>query len=105
MITALDRGGLVERRPGPADGRPSATALTPEKLRSMRDMEQERRRCVEDLVCDRGALAGLNSSLVRSAAISGKRRQCRTAAYPEQFWQFPDRGGFGAAQILNRVLK
>ncbi len=85
QVAALERGGLIERRPDPADGRSSAIALTPEGRRSMLEVEQERRRRIEALVRDwddaeqdglAAALTRLNSSLVQSVAESGKRSRC-----------------------------
>jgi DNA-binding MarR family transcriptional regulator len=85
QVTALERGGLVARRPDPADGRSSTITLTPEGRQSMREVEQERRRRIEALVRDwddaeqaglADALTRLNSSLVQSVAGSGKRARC-----------------------------
>jgi DNA-binding MarR family transcriptional regulator len=82
QVAALERDGLIARRPDPADGRSSTIALTPEGRRSMCDVEQERRRRIEALVRDwdgaeqaglAAALTKLNSSLVRSVAEAGKR--------------------------------
>jgi DNA-binding MarR family transcriptional regulator len=89
QVAALERAGLVVRRPDPADGRSSSIALTDEGRRSMAEVEQERRRCIEALVRDWGeeaqanlacALTRLNSSLVESAADPAKRAQCREAS-------------------------
>jgi DNA-binding MarR family transcriptional regulator len=88
QIAPLERGGLIERRPDPADGRSSSIALTAEGRRCMSDVTQERRRCIEALVSDwdgadqaglAAALARLNSSLAESVAESGKRPQCPRA--------------------------
>lgn len=88
QIAPLERGGLIERRPDPADGRSSSIALTAEGRRCMCDVEQERRRRIEALVSDwdgadqtglAAALTRLNSSLVESVAESGKRPQCPRA--------------------------
>ena len=88
QIAPLDRDRLIERRPDPADGRSASIALTAEGRRCMRDVEQERRRCIETLVSDwdgadqvglAAALTRLNSSLVDSVAESGKRPQCPRA--------------------------
>ncbi len=85
QVAALERVGLIARHPDPADGRSSIIALTPEGRRSMREVEQERRRRIETLVRDWDdaeqaglavALARLNSSLVESVAESGKRARC-----------------------------
>ena len=81
QVAALERHGLVTRRPDPADGRSSAIALTAEGRRTMREVEQERRRCIEALVRDWGgaeqvdlafALTRLNSSLVQSVGEPAK---------------------------------
>ena len=86
QVAALERGGLIARCPDPADGRSSTIALTAEGRRSMRELEQERRRRIEALVRDwddaeqaglASALTKLNSSLVQSVAGSGKHRRCR----------------------------
>ncbi len=75
QITALERQGFVERRAHPSDGRSSTIVLTSEGRRSMRAVEQERRRHIETLVrdwdhaqqADLGhALTRLNNSLVES---------------------------------------
>lgn len=88
QIAPLERGGLIERRPDPADGRSSSIALTAEGRRCMSDVKQERLRCIEALVSDwdgadqtglAAALTRLNSSLVESVAESGKRPQCPRA--------------------------
>ena len=88
QIAPLERGGLIERRPDPADGRSSSIALTAEGRRCMIDVTQERRRRIEALVSDwdgadkaglAAALARLNSSLAESVAESGKRPQCPQA--------------------------
>jgi DNA-binding MarR family transcriptional regulator len=88
QIAPLERGGLIERRPDPADGRSSSIALTAEGRRCMIDVTQERRRRIEALVSDwdgadkaglAAALARLNSSLAESVAESGKRPQCPRA--------------------------
>jgi DNA-binding MarR family transcriptional regulator len=82
QIAPLERGGLIERRPDPADGRSSSIVLTAEGRCCMSDVTQERRRCIEALVSDwdgadkaglAAALARLNSSLAESVAESGKR--------------------------------
>ena len=84
QIAPLERAGLIERCPDPADGRSSSIALTAEGRRCMRDVGQERRRCIEALVSDwdgadqaglAAALTRLNSSLVESVADSGRRPQ------------------------------
>jgi DNA-binding MarR family transcriptional regulator len=88
QIAPLERGGLIERRPDPADGRSSSIALSAEGRRCMCDVEQERRRCIEALVSDwdgpdqaglAAALARLNSALVESVAESGKHASCPRA--------------------------
>jgi DNA-binding MarR family transcriptional regulator len=85
QVAALERAGLVARRPDPADGRSSSITLTPEGRRSMCEVEQERRRRIEALVRDwddaeqaglAAALTRLNSSLVESVARPGKRARC-----------------------------
>ena len=85
QIAPLERGGLIERCPDPADGRSSTIALTAEGRRAMCGVEAERRRCIEELVSDwdsaeqdglAASLTRLNSSLVESVAESGKRSQC-----------------------------
>ena len=48
QIAPLERGGLIERRPDPADGRSSSIALTAEGRRCMIDVTQERRRRIEE---------------------------------------------------------
>jgi DNA-binding MarR family transcriptional regulator len=89
QVSALEHDGLVARRPDPADGRSSIIALTPEGRRSMAEVEQERRRCIEALVSDwdcgaqadlASALTRLNSSLVDSVADPAKRARCRPAS-------------------------
>ena len=89
QVAALERAGLVARRPDPADGRSSSIALTAEGRRSMAEVEQDRRRCIEALVRDWGddaqtdlacALTRLNSSLVESVADPVKQAQCRAAS-------------------------
>jgi DNA-binding MarR family transcriptional regulator len=89
QVTALEHAGLVARRPDPSDGRSSTIALTAEGRRSMDEVEQERRRCIETLVEDWGdaaqselatALTRLNSSLVDSVADPARRAQCRAAS-------------------------
>jgi DNA-binding MarR family transcriptional regulator len=88
QIAPLERGGLIERRPDPADGRSSSIALTAEGRRCMIDVTQERRRRIEALVSDwdgadkaglAAGLARLNSSLAESVAESGKSPQCPRA--------------------------
>jgi DNA-binding MarR family transcriptional regulator len=85
QVAALERDGLVARRPDPADGRSSTITLTPAGLRSMCEVEEERRRRIEALVRDwddaeqaglAAALTRLNSSLVETAARAGKRARC-----------------------------
>jgi DNA-binding MarR family transcriptional regulator len=89
QIAALERDGLVARRPDPADGRSSIIALTPGGRQSMGEVEQERRRCIEALVRDWGsgaqadlacALTRLNASLVDSVGDPVKLAQCRAAS-------------------------
>jgi DNA-binding MarR family transcriptional regulator len=88
QIAPLERTGLIERRPDPADGRSSTIALTAEGRRVMGDVQGERRRCIEALVSrwDTGAqadlasaLARLNSSLVDSVAEAARRARCHGA--------------------------
>ena len=88
QIAPLERGGLIERRRDPDDGRSSSIALTAEGRRCMSDVRQERRRCIETLVSEwdaadqvglAAALARLNSSLADSVGESGKRPQCPRA--------------------------
>jgi DNA-binding MarR family transcriptional regulator len=85
QIAPLERGGLIERRPDPADGRSSTIALTGEGRRVMGEVEAERRRCIEDLVSgwaggDQASLAAsltrLNSSLVDRVAERGRGPGC-----------------------------
>jgi DNA-binding MarR family transcriptional regulator len=73
QITPLEEGGLVERRPDPADGRSMTLVVRPEGRRAMRAVERERRRRMETLLrdwdeagrADLGwALTKLNVSLV-----------------------------------------
>jgi DNA-binding MarR family transcriptional regulator len=82
QIAPLERTGLIERRPDPADGRSSTIALTAEGRRVMGDVQDERRRCIETLVSgwdtiERGELAAaltrLNSSLVENVAEPASR--------------------------------
>jgi len=89
QVAALERAGLVARRPDPADGRSSTIGLTAEGRRSMSEVEQERRRCIEALVADWGgaaradlacALTRLNSSLVNSVAEAARRPPCQAAS-------------------------
>jgi DNA-binding MarR family transcriptional regulator len=89
QVAALERAGFVARRPDPADGRSSTIALTAEGRRSMAQVEQERRRCIEALVRDWDgeaqadlacALTRLNSSLVETVADPVKRNECRKAS-------------------------
>jgi DNA-binding MarR family transcriptional regulator len=88
QIAPLERGGLIERRRDPADGRSSSIALTAEGIRCMSDVKQERLRRIEALVNDwdgadqvgfAAALARLNSSLAESVGESGKGPQCPRA--------------------------
>ncbi len=88
QIAPLERGGLIERCPDPADGRSSTIALTAEGRRAMCDVEQERLRRIEALVSNWGsaeqaglaaALTRLNSSLVESVADPDKRPPCQGA--------------------------
>jgi DNA-binding MarR family transcriptional regulator len=76
QITALEAGGLVERRPDPNDRRSSTIALTAEGRRMMGGVEQERRQGIEALVGDWAerekvslgrALNRLNASLRKTA--------------------------------------
>ena len=89
QVSALERAGFVARRPDPADGRSSTIALTADGRRSMAEVEQDRRRCIEALVRDWDgaaqadlacALTRLNSSLVESVADPVKPDQCREAS-------------------------
>ncbi len=82
QIAALERGGLIERCPDPADGRSSTIALTAEGRSVMGEVEAERRRCIEALVggwdsADQASLAAaltrLNSCLVESVAVPARR--------------------------------
>ncbi len=75
QITALERAGLAERRPDPADGRSSAIILTAEGRRAMRAVQRERRQRIEVVVSEWDeaeraslghALARLNASLAES---------------------------------------
>jgi DNA-binding MarR family transcriptional regulator len=52
QLTALEAGGLVERRPDPNDRRSSTIALTDEGRRMMGGVERERRQGIEALVGD-----------------------------------------------------
>jgi DNA-binding MarR family transcriptional regulator len=88
QIARLERTGLIERCPDPADGRSSTIALTPEGRRVMGDVQGERRRRIEALVSGwdgvaqadlAAALTRLNSSLAESVAESARRAQCRGA--------------------------
>jgi DNA-binding MarR family transcriptional regulator len=89
QVSALEHAGLVARRPDPADGRSSIIALTADGRRSMDEVEQERRRCIEALVRDwdpgdqadlASSLTRLNSALVDSVADPAKRARCRPAS-------------------------
>jgi DNA-binding MarR family transcriptional regulator len=80
QIAALERGGFIERRPDPADGRSATIALTSAGHESMRELEQERRRGIEALVRDWGGadqvglaagLARLNSALSNGCRCNG----------------------------------
>jgi len=91
QVMALERGGLVERRADPADGRSSAIVLTPEGRQSMCAVEQERRRHIQALVSDWDdteqaefglALARLNASLVESVADHDDLHRCQDTAAP-----------------------
>ena len=82
QIAALERSGLIERRPDPADGRSSSIVLTTEGRRCMREVEQERRRSIETLVSDwddaeraglAAVLARLNASLAENVAGPARR--------------------------------
>jgi DNA-binding MarR family transcriptional regulator len=75
QVTALEKGGFIERRPDPKDGRSTTIVLTSEGRKTMRGVEQERRRRMESLVDDwsdaeranlGSALAMLNSSLIEN---------------------------------------
>jgi DNA-binding MarR family transcriptional regulator len=85
QVTALQRAGLIERRPDPADGRSSAIVLTPPGRRAMHAVQQERRRRIEELVSDWDeaeratlgrALARLNASLADSVAGADAPGRC-----------------------------
>lgn len=52
QITVLERGGLVARRPDPADRRSSIIMLTPEGREAMGEVQGRRRRHIEALVSD-----------------------------------------------------
>jgi DNA-binding MarR family transcriptional regulator len=52
QVTALVAGRFVERRPDPADGRSSTLALTSEGRRTMRAVERERRRVLNEMFSD-----------------------------------------------------
>ena len=91
QITALERGGLVERRADPADGRSSIIILTPEGRQSMREVERERRQRIGALVSDWDdaerahlglALTRLNASLADSVAELDDPRRCPGAQIP-----------------------
>lgn len=88
QVTALERGGLIQRRPDPADRRSSIIMLTPEGRSSMREVELERQQRIEALVSDwdeaaqaglRLALVRLNVSLADSAAKLDDPVRCRDA--------------------------
>jgi DNA-binding MarR family transcriptional regulator len=88
QVAALERAGLVARRPDPADGRSSIIALTSEGRRAMDEVERERRRCIETLLQNWGAtaqaglasaLTRLNASLIESVADPARQAQCRAA--------------------------
>jgi DNA-binding MarR family transcriptional regulator len=91
QVAALERGGLVERCPDPADGRSSTIALTAEGRSVMGEVAGERRRCIEALVsgwdsADQASLAALlaklNSCLVHSVAEPARRPPCPPAPLP-----------------------
>jgi DNA-binding MarR family transcriptional regulator len=85
QIAPLERAGLIERRPDPADGRSSTIVLTDCGHRAMCEVEAERRRCIEALVSDwdsaeqdglAASLTRLNSSLIESVADYRNRPDC-----------------------------
>lgn len=91
QVTALERGGFIERRADRADKRSSSIVLTTEGRRCMHDVQQQRRTGIEALVGDWGtaersafglALARLNASLEQSAAPPGLPRLSPDAAGP-----------------------
>jgi DNA-binding MarR family transcriptional regulator len=79
QITALEEQGFVERCANPADGRSSTIVLTPLGRQSMGEVEQQRRRHIEEMVSDWEAggqadlgvaLTRLNAALVRTVAAA-----------------------------------
>lgn len=81
QVNALVAGGLVERRPDPADGRSSILALTSAGRATMGEVERERRVVLEEMFGDWDevdrrelgrALTRLNGALVdRVAQLDG----------------------------------
>ncbi|HEX3795242.1 MAG TPA: MarR family transcriptional regulator [Acidimicrobiales bacterium] len=75
QLTALEKGGLIERRPDPGDGRSTTIVLTPGGRHAMEGLERERRRRMElvvegwsdtQIASLSSALALLNASLIKS---------------------------------------
>jgi DNA-binding MarR family transcriptional regulator len=73
QMTVLERGGFIERRPDPTDGRSTTIVLMPKGRETMREVEEERRRRMEAVVHDWSeaeranlavALTMLNTSLI-----------------------------------------
>lgn len=78
QVNALADAGYVARRPDPSDGRSSLLALTPAGQKTMRQVERDRRRVLDDLVGDweeperdelGRALSRLNRSLVERMVV------------------------------------
>ncbi|HEY3941733.1 MAG TPA: MarR family transcriptional regulator [Acidimicrobiales bacterium] len=83
QVTALERAGFVRRRSDPTDRRSGTIVLSAEGRRTMRGVEEERRRVIEELlegwkegeVADLGRMvAKLNRSLFASVADRSPRR-------------------------------
>ncbi len=75
QATTLVAGGFVERLPNPADGRSSHLALTGAGRQVMRNVEQERRRVLEEMFEDwsEGEQLDLGRCLTRlNAALVGQ---------------------------------
>ena len=75
QVTVLERGGLVARRPDPADRRSSIIALTAAGRQAMHEVQEQRRLHIEALVSDWGEAeqAVLGSALTRlNTALAGR---------------------------------
>ena len=75
QVTVLERGGLVARRPDPADRRSSIIALTGAGRQAMHEVQEQRRRHIEALVSGWGEAeqANLGRALTRlNTALAGR---------------------------------